>query len=184
MKNKIIFLDHDGVICLGNNFGSRHKKWIKYQLDKLPMNEIPIIDRFDNFDKKAIKILNSIIEETDCDIVTSSDWIKWATVEEMGEYYLSQGLLKKPIDFIPQYHLCDVDEDYISKNKHEDLEFMRCHQIKKWIMDNNPYKWVAIDDLPLGGEKDWNLSNFVYTPRTMEGIKQSGIKEKVLKFLT
>jgi hypothetical protein len=33
------------------------------------------------------------------------------------------------------------------------------------------------------GWKDWGLDNFVLTPKGAEGIKQSGIKEKILKFL-
>jgi hypothetical protein len=32
-------------------------------------------------------------------------------------------------------------------------------------------------------ERTWGLENFVLTPRSLEGIKQSGIKEQVLKFL-
>ena len=32
--------------------------------------------------------------------------------------------------------------------------------------------------------KNPGLSNFVLTPRSREGIKQSGVKEKVIKFLT
>jgi len=31
--------------------------------------------------------------------------------------------------------------------------------------------------------KIWGLDNFVHTPRSGEGIKQSGIKEKIIKFL-
>jgi hypothetical protein len=31
--------------------------------------------------------------------------------------------------------------------------------------------------------RDWGLENFVWTSRDWEGIKQSGVKEKVLKFL-
>jgi hypothetical protein len=42
------------------------------------------------------------------------------------------------------------------------------------------------------GEKDsngfyeqvWGLTNFVHTPRDNEGIKQSGVKEKLLEYLT
>ena len=36
------------------------------------------------------------------------------------------------------------------------------------------------------GESDKNpgLSNFVLTPKSSEGIKQCGIKEKIIKFLT
>ena len=50
--------------------------------------------------------------------------------------------------------------------------------------------WVAVDDLPLGelygpisGNFLGGLKNFVLTPKSSEGIKQSGIKEKILKFL-
>jgi hypothetical protein len=53
--------------------------------------------------------------------------------------------------------------------------------------------WVAIDDLNMGIEikdgdwgmmkRDWGLSNFVLTPKSIEGIKQSGIKEKIIHFL-
>jgi hypothetical protein len=32
--------------------------------------------------------------------------------------------------------------------------------------------------------KNWGMDNFVLTPLGNEGIKQSGIKDKVLKFLT
>ncbi len=28
---KVIFLDHDGVICLSNNWGGRTKKWAKWE---------------------------------------------------------------------------------------------------------------------------------------------------------
>ncbi len=33
------------------------------------------------------------------------------------------------------------------------------------------------------GDKIWGLKNFVLTPMRLEGIKQSGVKEKILKFL-
>ena len=33
------------------------------------------------------------------------------------------------------------------------------------------------------GEKSWGLKNFVLTPMMLEGIKQSGKKEKIIKFL-
>jgi hypothetical protein len=30
----------------------------------------------------------------------------------------------------------------------------------------------------------WAIDNFVLTPKSNEGIKQSGVKEKILKFLS
>ena len=52
---------------------------------------------FDDFDKKAIKILNEILEETGAEIVVSSDWRLHANLEELGDYYISQGIIKRPI---------------------------------------------------------------------------------------
>ena len=41
--------------------------------------ETPMEYRFDNFNKKAIKVLNEILEETGAELVTSSDWNNWQT---------------------------------------------------------------------------------------------------------
>jgi hypothetical protein len=32
-------------------------------------------------------------------------------------------------------------------------------------------------------EMDWGLTNFVLTPSSREGIKQTGIKDKILNYL-
>jgi len=51
---------------------------------------------------------------------------------------------------------------------------------------------MAIDDLNMVKtglhygmefEHEWGLDNFVHTPNGKEGVKQLGIKEKVLNFL-
>jgi hypothetical protein len=44
---------------------------------------------------------------------------------------------------------------------------------------------VAVDDINMSRQANQGhgLSNFVLTPRSNEGIKQSGIKEKILKYL-
>jgi len=85
---KILFLDNDGVICLSNNWGSRSKKRSKYRSENPNSSDskkdAPIDVRLDDFDKKAIKVLNEIIEETGCDIVVSSDWRLHANLEELG----------------------------------------------------------------------------------------------------
>lgn len=186
---KVIFLDHDGVICLAPNWGSRYKKTKAYS-NPNPGGEtqVPVEFRFDNFDKKAIKVLNSIIEETDAEIVVSSDWKRWATVEEMGEYYEAKGIIKKPIAFTPDLAQCTVHGNMFIWSRDWDLEQCRSIEIKQYLHDHPEIThWVAIDDLNMGREdgwKSWGLTNFVLTPKKMEGIKQSGIKEKILKFLT
>jgi hypothetical protein len=185
---KVIFLDHDGVICLSDNWGNRFKKQKKWGKRKLSMSTLsmPVEYRFDNFDEEAVKVLNEILEETGAEIVVSSDWKNWATVEEMGEYYESKGIIKKPIAFTDSILYDDYD-DFPWHNKSE-LEQTRSLEIAQYIGQNPVIThWVAIDDLNMSltdvDGKTWGLKNFVLTPEDKEGIKQTGIKEKVLEYL-
>ena len=196
---KAVFLDHDGVICLSNNWGGRSKKWAKYRSanpdSSREKKDAPVFVRFDDFDKKAIKILNEIIEETGCEIVVSSDWRLHANLEELGDYYISQGIIKRPIAFT------DIFENIFPKEWNAfrfraDLELERSMEINHWL-DNHPEitHWVAVDDLNMSleflskyfsdneSDKKPGLTNFVLTPKSSEGIKQSGIKEKIIKYL-
>ena len=192
---KCIFLDHDGVICLSTNWGGRTKKWSKYRSENPESSsdkrDAPVEVRFDDFDEKAVRILNQILEETGAEIVVSSDWKRWANVEEMGEYYESKGIIRKPISLTPDLGDCtweNEDRENWVWSPRWDLEMSRVVEIRQYLYDHPEIThWVAIDDLDMGknGEswKNWGLTNFVLTPRSNEGIKQSGIKEKVLKYL-
>jgi hypothetical protein len=194
---KVIFLDNDGVICLSTEWGGRHKKQQKAgRKMSQSVNSLDVEYRFDNFNKKAIAILNAIIEETGAEIVVSSDWKKHATLEELGDYYEAQGIIKRPIDTTAfcrdlyndggAAHLKDED---INWNRTWMLEQERHVEILEWLTRHPEVThWVAIDDLNMAKnyeniERTWGLENFVLTPRSLEGIKQSGIKEKVLEFL-
>jgi hypothetical protein len=183
---KVIFLDHDGVICLHNNWGSRFKK-----------REEDPFRNFDNFDKKSIKVLNRILVETDAEIVISSDWKYSSTLEEMRNFYRHQGILKAPIDFTPKIEEIGVDQDF----PQAELEISRVREIKSWLSSHpEVIEWVAVDDLYLGDpekspahsrainsvpekHRDF-LSNFVHTKRPTEGIKQLGVEKTILSFLT
>ena len=191
---KVIFLDNDGVICLSNNWGGRKKKWAKYRSanpDTSPnLKDAPVEVRFDDFDQKAIKILNQVIEETGAEIVVSSDWKLHANLEELGDYYEAQGIIKRPIALTPNLGQCTWYNDMIwIWSPRWDLEMTRVIEIKQYLHDHPEIThWVSVDDLNMGknGEswKDWGLENFVLTPRSNEGIKQSGVKEKLIKYLT
>lgn len=193
---KVIFLDHDGVICLSTEWGGRYKKQKKWGKRKLSMtnDEIPLEYRFDNFNKKAVKVLNEILELTGAEIVVSSDWKRWANVDQMGEYYESQGISKKPIDFTLNLNQCtNYDKDSFPWIRQWDSEQTRSIEIKQYLHDHPEItNWVAIDDLNMGKtglyysmefEHDWGLDNFVLTPSSSEGIKQIGIKDKIIKIL-
>jgi hypothetical protein len=152
--------------------------------------EIPVEYRFDNFNKKAVKVLNQIIEETGAELVISSDWKLHANLEELGDYYEAQGISKRPIALTPNLGQCTWYNDQVwIWSPRWDLEMTRVIEIKQYLHDNPKIThWVSIDDLDMGknGEswKDWGLDNFVLTPSGSEGIKQSGIKEKVIKILS
>ena len=194
---KVIFLDNDGVICLSENWGSRRKKQIKEGRSMgTPTSELSVNARFDNFNPKAIKVLNTILETTGAEIVVSSDWRFHATLEELGEYYVSQGIKKKPIATTDNFK--DIfPKEWSALRFRADLELERSMEIQHWL-ENHPEvtHWVAIDDLDMSVEflsnhfsakddsdKKPGLTNFVHTPKSWEGIKQSGIKDKVIKFL-
>jgi len=187
-------LDHDGVICLSNNWGGRKKKWAKYRSTNPESSKeikyAPVSVRFDDFDKKAVKVLNEILEETGAEIVVSSDWKLHATLEELGEYYEEQGIIKKPIALTTNLGKCTWYNDIIWVwSPRWELEMTRVIEIKQYLHDNPEIThWVSIDDLNMGknGEDwkdEWALDNFVLTPKSNEGIKQSGVKEKILNFL-
>ena len=159
-------------------------------------NEIPIQYRFDNFDTKAVKVLNEILEQTGAEIVVSSDWRFHATLEELGEYYLSQGIVKKPIATTDMFK--DIfPREWSALRFRADLELERSMEIQHWV-DNHPEvtHWVAVDDLNMsveflgprfvasnGTDGQAGLKNFVLTPSDNQGIKQSGIKDKILRYL-
>ena len=181
----VLFLDHDGVVCLDCNWGGRYnkmKKWNRTYPDKSISYDCDthIMDveyRFDNFDKKSVDILNYIIQVTDCEIVVSSDWRFDCTLEEMGNLYEIYGVIKKPIAYTPTLDVEDFETiELTSKGGYEEE---RAYEIKKWLSNNNVDKWVAVDDLDMSPY----LDNFVHTKRMSEGIKQCGIKEKIIKYL-
>jgi hypothetical protein len=78
-----------------------------------------------------------------------------------------------------------------------DLELERFMEIQHWI-DEHPdiTNWVAVDDLNMSVDflgprftdkndidKKAGLTNFVLNSRINEGIKQSGIKDKIIHYL-
>jgi hypothetical protein len=165
---KVIFLDHDGVICLSTEWGSRFKN--KDGLDSM----------FDRFNDKAIKVLNQILDETGAEIVVSSDWRHDTPLEQMQELYKIRGIKKSPIGYT---------DSIVDIKGLEYLEHNRQIEIRHWLSQHPEVtQWVAIDDLNMSPEfckkyESEGLTNFVHTPRSKEGIKQTGIKEKIIKFL-
>lgn len=174
---KIIFLDIDGVICLSREWGSRKRKINRWELEG-GEGEPPATIRLDDFNKVAVDVLNDIILTSGADIVISSDWRLYATLDEMKDLFHQFGVIKGPIDFTPELQ---------TTTKHDNI---RVDEIKSWL-ESHPKveKWVAIDDMDLGekigsisGNSNGGLTNFVKT-REREGLKQCNISKKILRYL-
>lgn len=186
---KILFLDNDGVICLSDQWGSRDKRMKKFIKDTgiSEVSEMPAYIRLDKFDTKAVKVLNDVIQKTGAEIVVSSDWKLHATLEELQELYLENGVCKAPIATTENLKDFDPETNGLFTYKGW-YERIRIIEIEKYLNENsNITHWVAIDDLYLGKHTNDGpgLSNFVLTRRPMrEGIKQNGIKEQLINYLS
>lgn len=178
---KILFLDHDGVICLSSNWGSRGKKQAEWRKSN-PTSEaqdMPVYYRFDHLDSKAVKVLNEILEETGAEIVVSSDWRRYCSLEEMGDYYEQYGIIKKPIGFT-EFH-SNIDEVAAGLFYWKGWAGRsRTVEVLHWL-ENHPEveSWVAVDDLDMRGLGE----RFVMTPRSNEGIKQCNVKKRIIDTL-
>lgn len=174
---KIIFLDIDGVICLSREWGSRGRKIKRWELEG-GEGEPPVTIRLDDFNKIAVDVLNDIILTSGADLVISSDWRLYATLDEMKDLFHQFGVIKGPIDFTPELQTTTKNSD------------IRVEEIKSWLKSHPKVeKWVAIDDMDLGekigsisGNSNGGLTNFVKT-REREGLKQCNISTKVLRYL-
>jgi hypothetical protein len=163
----ILFLDIDGVLATHKQYMMNQKKF----QDKNPIAKelrIPY-----PFDPKCVKIFNEILDETGADIVLSSDWKLHYSLEDIDKIFKFNGVNKSPID-------TTVNEDASMSNQ----TMNRAYQIGEYVTRNNITNYVVIDDLNVG--KYMVITNeenkFVLT-NDFEGIKQLGIKNKIINIL-
>lgn len=154
-----IFLDIDGVLATSHQFYTNRKKWPDYGSYR--------------FDDKCVKVFNDILKITDPIIVLSSDWKLNYTIEAMNNIFEVNKIEGIISDFTPSLW----GTKYLS---YSDLDECRAQEILMYVNDHQVSNWVAIDDLKLA---PWIPDNFVHTPRANEGIKQSNVKNKIIKML-
>lgn len=162
---KIIFLDHDGPMVLR-------------QKTKIP----EVVTEFAQvFDKDAVYALNEILLKTDAEIVVSSDWRLYFSLNQLKDIYRDVGIIKTPISVTPNYWKKYKNRDPKSPfySKDPSIEEIRSQEIRSWVEKYNTKinHWVAIDDLNL------NLDNFVRTDPGFLGISDESVKDKVLEYL-
>lgn len=195
---KVLFLDHDGVVCLPLQWGTRFKKMMIYdshtEPDDYHPDDYPIDVRMDLFDPDCVKVLNEIIEETGCEIVISSDWKLHASLEELQLLYTHYGVIKQPIAFTPNFKEEWVEGGFYW-NHNERYEIMRSYEVQQYLKEHPEVThWAAIDDMLLARfvniywqkenpyDREWGLENFVHS-HYEHGLKGEGIKEKIIQYL-
>ncbi len=148
---KILFLDHQGVMRLDP---------VRWSTGKPELQD---------FDIDAVKNINDIILETDCEIVVSSDWKLWVDLSEMQDFYIRQGMLKSPIGYTP--------DKSIEIESVDDVRNIRILEIKEWIDSKDISTWVAIDDLDMR-----ELERFVFIEDNTVGMTEESL-DRLREFL-
>jgi len=163
----ILFLDIDGVLATYKQYVMNKKKF----QDKNPIAKELNISY--PFDPKCVKIFNEILDETGADIVLSSDWKELFNLKELDKIFKFNGVNKSPID---------VTISELASFGNQTMN--RAFQIGEYVTRNNITNYVVIDDLNVG--KYMVITNeenkFVLT-NDFEGIKQLGIKNKIINIL-
>ena len=157
---RYIYLDIDGILSLGSEIHPKLTKW----------------GYVHRFNAKAVKVLNLILDETNAEIVISSDWKDHYSLKDLQEIFIEWAKIKKaPIDVT--IGLKGKTMQLLEKFRAE----FRAEEILEHVDRIKPHSWVAIDDLDLSfwiAEK-----HFVICTRFYEGIKQSGKSVEVIKKL-
>lgn len=153
---KIIFLDIDGPLATEDCW-TKPRSQMKYGGKNIYL-----------WNPTCCEILNEILKETGADIVLSSDWRKYFTLEELDEIFKMNNIVKSP--------LAVTDE---IKRYSDDLVVERINQIDRFLKNNTIKKWVCVDDLNL---KSDIVSNFVLVENEL-GLSANGIKEELILIL-
>jgi hypothetical protein len=161
-ENIYIFLDIDGVLATSHQFSTNRKKWH------------PTYNCY-RFDEKCVKVFNSILDNINgATVILSSDWKHHYSIEQMNEIF-------KWNDVNAIISDTTGSSWGVMFTSLQQLEECRAHEINKYVTEHNITNWLAIDDLNLS---PWiSPEHFVRTPKISEGIKQSGIKDKILNIL-
>lgn len=140
---KIIFLDIDGVLNCESDMGTKYDARLN-----TPCHF---------YSTRCRDNLNTLLEQTEANIVVSSTWRLGETIESMQDILIQMGVIGEVIGLTPRLH---------------GEASLRGNEILKWIKDNQdhigvPYyqyrTYVILDD-----DSDmlyWQKDNFVCTDR-------------------
>ena len=126
-----MFLDIDGVLATNKQFGMNVKKF-REKNEWAMNNNVPY-----PFDTKCVDIFNEILEETNAEIILSSDWkLHWDLIK-MDLIFKKNNLIRSPRMMTKND---SISFGNITKN--------RVHEIELFLKDFEFVNYVIIDDLP------------------------------------
>jgi hypothetical protein len=138
MRKKIIFIDVDGPLA-----------WATWNDGKVTINggvedfQIPY-----PWVREDCEALQKICDETNAELVLSSDWKKHFTFNQMKRVFRHYGITARLIDIT-------THQDLWNKMSRTSLEHERALQIAKWAKDNKISNWISIDDMRLDQQYKW-----------------------------
>lgn len=139
MRRKIIFIDIDGPLAWGTwNDG-----------------KVTITGGVEDFTipypwvKEDCDALQKICEETNADLVVSSDWKKHFTFNQLKRIFWHYGITAGRLVDITTH------QDLWNKMSRTSLDHERALEVAKWARDNKVTNWIAIDDLDLYHNFKW-----------------------------
>jgi hypothetical protein len=138
MRRKIIFIDVDGPLA-----------WGTWRDGKVTINtgvedfQIPY-----PWVKEDCEALQKICDETNAELVVSSDWKKHFTFNQLKRIFWHYGITARLIDIT-------THQDLWNKMSRPGLEHERALEVAKWAKDNKISNWIAIDDLDLYHSFKW-----------------------------
>ena len=158
MQDKLyLFLDIDGVIATSKQFD-------------MNTSAASFISEYNvyPFDPGCVKILNEILEKFDIDIILHTDWIYHFDLQDMTDIFEINGVSQPPKYFTGMHYSFDRFRD-------------RMLRIENFAKEKFLKNYIILDDIEMTS-RFWG-DRFIHVPIESEGIKQSGLKEKIIKKL-
>jgi hypothetical protein len=138
MRRKIIFIDVDGPLSYGT--------WGEGKVT-IPGRGYDFIIPYP-WVKEDCEALQKICDETNAELVVSSDWKIHFSFLQLKRIFMHYGIYAPVVDITTHQILWN-------KMSQPDREWMRAAQITKWVKDNKISNWISIDDMKLNEQYKW-----------------------------
>ena len=138
MRRKIIFIDIDGPLAWGTWDNGKISLDDAYKAFTIPYPWV----------KEDCQALQTICDETNAELVISSDWKKHYSIVQLGNIFKYYGVYAPIIDITTHQRLWN-------KMSKPDREWERAAEITKWVKDNKISNWIAIDDMQINQQFKW-----------------------------